>query len=129
MGKLPRRGSIWSFRRMRKEARWKRAPPNSWNRFRDFLLKIERIWSLFENDPLALKARRAKPVGGGARGGERGGACGARLLRRIGWRVWRLAVRRGDSRFMGGSLACESGDSRSFCLVLGGLSSKRRIFF
>jgi hypothetical protein len=92
VGKLPRCASIWSFRRMRQEARWKRAPPNSWNRFRDFLFKIERIWSLFENDPLALKARRAKPAGGGARGGERGGACGARLLRRIGGRVWRLAV-------------------------------------
>ena len=65
MGKLPCCASIWSFRRMRKEARWKRAPPNSWNRFRDFLLKIERIRSLFENDALALEARRTEPVGGG----------------------------------------------------------------
>ena len=40
-------------------------PPNSWNRFREFLLKIERIWGLFENDALALEARCAEPAGGG----------------------------------------------------------------
>ena len=35
MGVLPHSASIGSFRRMRKEARWKRALPDSKNRFRE----------------------------------------------------------------------------------------------